>query len=54
MFCYFDGFPDDVGMVGHDIGYDLGFVEVDTAFYASGISLVLPSGVSYVFRDLGW
>lgn len=29
VFCYFDGFPDDAGMVDGDIGYDFCFIEID-------------------------
>jgi hypothetical protein len=29
VFCYFDGFPDDAGMVDPDIVYDFCSIEVD-------------------------
>lgn len=35
MFCYFDGFPDDVDMVGPDVGCDLCSVVV-SAFISMG------------------
>lgn len=36
-FCYFEDFPDDMGTVGPDIGYNLGCVEVDTVFCVYGV-----------------
>jgi hypothetical protein len=37
VFLYFEGFPDDVGMVGPDIDYDLGSVEIGTVFCVYGV-----------------
>jgi hypothetical protein len=35
VFYYFDGFPEDTGTEGPDIGYDLCFVEVDGVLFVS-------------------
>jgi hypothetical protein len=55
-FCYFDGFSDDAGPVGPDMGYDFLFVEVhvfSVGFVFSYCwSLILNSGASDTFRNL--
>lgn len=37
VFCYFEGFLHDMGMVGPDIGYNLGSVKVGTVFCVYGV-----------------
>lgn len=36
-FWYFEDFPDCMGMVGPDIGFNLGSVEVGTVFCVYGV-----------------
>jgi hypothetical protein len=54
-FCYFDGFSDDAGPVGPDVGYNFSFGKVHVDFSLCFVfnycwSLILHSGASDTFR----
>jgi hypothetical protein len=58
VLCYFDGFLDDMGTVGLDVGCDLCSLKVDAVFFLCGVfschwSLVLQSDASDVFGNSG-